>query len=250
MLDHRDRADLQALLELAEPADSALSQAELEGFLYALIITPQMIPPSEWLPVIFGGELPEFRDLKQADDCLGGVLRVYDKLVGLRDAQGLQFPFDLDNLRPGEIDAIQDWALGFLEGLSLRGQYWFRHECDRPVTDDDEELATSLAVVHAVANPEEAADLFELAEDDMHAESPGDEAETRLLAKLYFMLPHAIVQLQDFAAVHDDPAPTPPPPSRPHMVYRIGRNEPCPCGSGLKYKKCCGGPGSGGQTLH
>lgn len=22
---------------------------------------------------------------------------------------------------------------------------------------------------------------------------------------------------------------------------RIGRNEPCPCGSGKKYKKCCGG---------
>jgi hypothetical protein len=30
----------------------------------------------------------------------------------------------------------------------------------------------------------------------------------------------------------------------PHMPYRapqkIGRNEPCPCGSGKKYKKCCG----------
>jgi hypothetical protein len=29
-----------------------------------------------------------------------------------------------------------------------------------------------------------------------------------------------------------------------HIVRRseakIGRNEPCPCGSGLKYKKCCG----------
>ena len=24
---------------------------------------------------------------------------------------------------------------------------------------------------------------------------------------------------------------------------RVGRNEPCPCGSGLKYKKCCGAPG-------
>ncbi len=22
---------------------------------------------------------------------------------------------------------------------------------------------------------------------------------------------------------------------------KIGRNEPCPCGSGKKYKKCCGG---------
>lgn len=22
---------------------------------------------------------------------------------------------------------------------------------------------------------------------------------------------------------------------------KIGRNEPCPCGSGRKYKRCCGG---------
>jgi len=24
---------------------------------------------------------------------------------------------------------------------------------------------------------------------------------------------------------------------------KIGRNEPCPCGSGKKYKKCCGAIG-------
>jgi uncharacterized protein YecA (UPF0149 family) len=23
-------------------------------------------------------------------------------------------------------------------------------------------------------------------------------------------------------------------------TVRIGRNEPCPCGSGKKYKRCCG----------
>lgn len=36
---------------------------------------------------------------------------------------------------------------------------------------------------------------------------------------------------------HHDPEPVPavaPPPARP------GRNDPCPCGSGKKYKKCCG----------
>lgn len=27
---------------------------------------------------------------------------------------------------------------------------------------------------------------------------------------------------------------------------KVGRNEPCPCGSGRKYKKCCGG---GGQAI-
>ena len=27
---------------------------------------------------------------------------------------------------------------------------------------------------------------------------------------------------------------------KPLVVDKIGRNEPCPCGSGAKYKKCCG----------
>jgi preprotein translocase subunit SecA len=25
-----------------------------------------------------------------------------------------------------------------------------------------------------------------------------------------------------------------------HVSRKVGRNEPCPCGSGKKYKKCCG----------
>ncbi len=28
---------------------------------------------------------------------------------------------------------------------------------------------------------------------------------------------------------------------------KVGPNDPCPCGSGLKYKKCCGKPGAGGN---
>jgi len=29
------------------------------------------------------------------------------------------------------------------------------------------------------------------------------------------------------------------PKSRPQAQPKTGRNEPCPCGSGIKYKKCC-----------
>ena len=25
-------------------------------------------------------------------------------------------------------------------------------------------------------------------------------------------------------------------------VRKVGRNDPCPCGSNLKYKRCCGNP--------
>lgn len=34
-------------------------------------------------------------------------------------------------------------------------------------------------------------------------------------------------------------------PSSVRGTARIGRNDPCPCGSGKKFKKCCGGPASG-----
>ncbi|TET60949.1 MAG: hypothetical protein E3J47_06135, partial [Candidatus Stahlbacteria bacterium] len=27
---------------------------------------------------------------------------------------------------------------------------------------------------------------------------------------------------------------------KPEPEIKVGRNDPCPCGSGKKYKKCCG----------
>lgn len=30
------------------------------------------------------------------------------------------------------------------------------------------------------------------------------------------------------------------PKQAPVHVQKVGRNDPCPCGSGKKYKKCCG----------
>ncbi|HKL25871.1 MAG TPA: SEC-C metal-binding domain-containing protein [Desulfuromonadales bacterium] len=30
------------------------------------------------------------------------------------------------------------------------------------------------------------------------------------------------------------------PPAPVRRAEKIGRNDPCPCGSGRKYKKCCG----------
>jgi uncharacterized protein YecA (UPF0149 family) len=30
------------------------------------------------------------------------------------------------------------------------------------------------------------------------------------------------------------------PPGQIKIIDEVGRNQPCPCGSGRKYKKCCG----------
>ncbi|MBL8294719.1 MAG: SEC-C domain-containing protein, partial [Bryobacterales bacterium] len=40
----------------------------------------------------------------------------------------------------------------------------------------------------------------------------------------------------------------PEPPQQPVRSKKVGRNEPCPCGSNLKYKRCCGNPLRGNST--
>ncbi len=37
---------------------------------------------------------------------------------------------------------------------------------------------------------------------------------------------------------------------QPKRSYKIGRNDPCPCGSGKKYKKCCAGHSKKPRTSH
>jgi len=39
---------------------------------------------------------------------------------------------------------------------------------------------------------------------------------------------------------HEEEDEAPPPPPLPAPAAKVGRNDPCPCGSGKKYKKCCG----------
>lgn len=48
---------------------------------------------------------------------------------------------------------------------------------------------------------------------------------------------------EDAGIDHDPYVGYAPPPPQPHVrtTPRIGRNDPCPCGSGKKYKKCCEG---------
>ena len=43
---------------------------------------------------------------------------------------------------------------------------------------------------------------------------------------------------QQMVFSHGDGGSSPPPAQR--QEKKVGRNAPCPCGSGKKYKKCCG----------
>jgi preprotein translocase subunit SecA len=54
----------------------------------------------------------------------------------------------------------------------------------------------------------------------------------------------AMQQAQQQEQGEGDGEGAPPPKRQPvrRSTPKVGRNEPCPCGSGKKYKKCCGSP--------
>ena len=114
---------------------------------------------------------------------------------------------------------------------------------DEDYDDDDEaEIAACYSIVMGVAFPDRIAELF--SEDDKHTE-PSDKEDPELEAKLFSLLPDAVATLQKYAntardnmrALRADNYVEQP---KPRQVVKIGRNDPCPCGSGKKYKKCCG----------
>lgn len=63
----------------------------------------------------------------------------------------------------------------------------------------------------------------------------GDFAVTNYQGKTVFSFRMPAAECIDFVK-QKDPAAT----SVKEPLPKVGRNSPCPCGSGLKYKKCCG----------
>jgi len=65
----------------------------------------------------------------------------------------------------------------------------------------------------------------------------------------YSIITDAVAEMEGWSSFHREgalskkpPGSTPPssPGAAPARSVKVGRNEPCPCGSGKKYKKCCG----------
>ncbi len=221
MLTSSEHSQLDELLACAEQQDQVLNLAELQGLLYGLVITPEAIQPSEWLPQVFGEEIGTFIDQEQGQRLLKGLFAVYNRFDSLHLQGQLHFPYCLREPSEETVSNALDWGFGFNLALEMRPEIWLGNG-PMDNMDDDECLFTSFSVVNGIAWPDEADEL--LADDDC-LDQPKDECE--LLAILLLALPDAVAVIQGYAAQLET------------RTARIGRNEPCPCGSGKKYKICC-----------
>ena len=71
---------LQDVLSGIPAERDGMTIAELDGYVVALIVCPDTIPPSEWLPGVWGGE-HEFADVDEAEATIAVVIEHYNRIA-------------------------------------------------------------------------------------------------------------------------------------------------------------------------
>ncbi len=243
LLTNHQRQLLNELLELTGDKEKSFTLTGLEGFLFGLAITPDMILPSEWIPVIFGEETPEFKTSEQLEVLIKNLMEAYNAYNDAFHKGTLHFPFNdikVEEISEKVINEIEDWTDGFLIALMLRPEIWSPDYKNEESSEHIEAVSVSLAIIFSVVSPENMYKLYKLFEKGDATFEDKNRNNTELILKA---LPLAVETLKAYGkllwtekviemkkGVFDFNK----------KKVKIGRNDPCPCGSGKKYKKCCG----------
>lgn len=199
---------------------AAMSLECLDGFLTALVAGPDAPPMEQWLPRVWGGDeafelVPEYQVAAQ-EEYVRSALDRYRRTIKLRLEAGYPIQPAVDPDFPAEI--IEDWAIGFADGMQMHATSWdaaARHSQAGP----------ALGIILMLLPPEE------LAAPDGKIPLLANKERRQAIERL------ADIVRAIYAFWHDLP---PLPLFEQRRGPKVGRNEPCPCGSGRKYKKCCG----------
>ncbi|HET8730226.1 MAG TPA: UPF0149 family protein [Moraxellaceae bacterium] len=198
-----------------EPADCVGDIAELDGFLLAVASSPRMLGPEEWVPAVWGGERPPFASPDEEARVLGLLLRHYNSteqvLLDDPDTFDPLFAYEEDE-QGDEVESVDEWCAGFLRGLELAWDAW------EPVVEQQPDLFRIIQLFGTEEGWEEQASYQEAEIEALQDGLPE-------LARTLFTL-----GMEARAAT----------PTIRRNEPKVGRNDPCPCGSGKKFKQCCG----------
>jgi uncharacterized protein len=207
----------QFLMSDASPED-CMQLSDLDGFLTGIAIGPELVMPSEWLPAIWGGDEPVFESMEQAQTVIGTIMGRYNEILRELDTDPEGYEPVFWEGPDGEVIAA-DWAEGFVDAIRLRPEAW------RPLLEDREALILLMPIL-ALCGDAEGGSPLEL----------DPEEDVDLLAQAPDLIPACVVGMHGFWKERRG---QPKAGSGRAKSAKVGRNDPCPCGSGRKYKRCC-----------
>jgi uncharacterized protein len=204
------------------PADSP-SLLEMDGYMTAVIIGPEQIMPSEWMTDLWPDQFG-FKDAEEAQKITSALMEYYNGII--RHLEGppenyrpLYMPED--PAQPATVERAAEWSQGFWNAIT-------RHPDWRPIIEDKDARCLLVPILAFAKAPDEKALIkyTRRQHEEVLKDAVDNIAEFLLLIRQYW---------QKYNASYDEPAL-----DYQDRSQRVGRNDPCPCGSGKKYKRCCG----------
>ena len=212
--DEAARSRLMELLDAKSEAHNTMRCDEVQGFMMALLSGPDALNPTNWLPEILGEE--SLFDAKERTEIERLVMAMAaDMRMKLNEKTLPDLWFYEDEA--GNPD-FYTWCNAYLYALDIVPTDWF----EAVDQEEFEDLFYPIMALGGIYDDEENGEVI------LHL----NEKE---LTQLESDLPHVLLDIYWYwqAIIN-----------KPQTVRRegekVGRNDPCPCGSGKKYKACCG----------
>lgn len=199
------------------PAES-LSMLALDGYLTALHVGPSLIPPSEWMAGVWG-DAPAFDDIDEAQSILNALMLHYNAIgveLGKSRKQYRPYGWPDDATERASAETAAEWSFGFWKGIRLRPYDW------APLIRNDD-ARVLLAPILCFIETEDGESVLR--------EDP--DALDDLMIDAADMIPDVVPAIHKYWRSATSQ-------TKQRRSVRPGRNDPCSCGSGKKYKRCCG----------
>ncbi|WP_114926168.1 YecA family protein [Neisseria subflava] len=212
--DEAARSRLIELLDAKSEAHNTMRCDEVQGFMMALLSGPDALNPTNWLPEILGEE--SLFDAKERTEIERLVMAMAaDMRMKLNEKILPDLWFYEDEA--GNPD-FYTWCNAYLYALDIVPTDWF----EAVDQEEFEDLFYPIMALGGIYDEEENGEVI------LHL----NEKE---LTQLESDLPHVLLDIYWYWQSIIN---------KPQTVRRegekVGRNDPCPCGSGKKYKACCG----------
>lgn len=200
----------------------------LDGFLTAIVSGPAMPKPDEWIARVWGPtaeDAPIFESDTQAERITGLMTRHLNAIGWSLQQEPEHFEpvFDMQVYEGDEREYMDGemWAHGYMTGINIQRDGW-------KALFESKQGPVALRPIYLLGAPEVTG-----AEEEL-VKTPAQREE---LSK---QIPASVGWIYKFWAPQRRAADIADGKTSEADIQKISRNAPCPCGSGRKYKKCCG----------
>ncbi|MCU7918313.1 MAG: UPF0149 family protein [Candidatus Thiodiazotropha sp. (ex Dulcina madagascariensis)] len=209
-----DRVDEETYFEGKD--EGLLGLAELDGYFTAIVSGPETLVPSQWLPAIWGDDEPDWVSPEAYEKIFALLIRHFNGVVSALMDPSFEFQpiFNEREVDGRKYTIVDGWCLGYMKGMAL---------CPKAWDEGGEEVFEMLQPIFLFSDEPGWEILDQMEEDEVIALQEAIPLVARNIHGFW-------LERREITHPADIPA---------EVAIHIRPDDPCPCGSGKPYGKCC-----------